>query len=85
MGTAGWRTYNERHKVVERARRLARSGEHADHTTILPLLEQLPGFEAARVRFEERMMRLQLDRLCAMSRARGPKPEPRPDRQEPMR
>ncbi len=80
MGITNWRTYNERGKVVEQARRLARSGQHADHTTILPLLEHLEGFEAARVRFEERAVLLQLDRLCVMARAPGARPEVRPDR-----
>jgi len=68
MPRTSWRTYNARQKVVEQARRLARSGKYADHTAILPLLENLEGFEAAQVRFEERAMRLQLDRLCASAR-----------------
>ena len=65
---ANWKTYNERHKVVQQAQRLARSGQHADHTTILPLLQPMAGFEVARVRLEDRAMRLQLDRLCAAAR-----------------
>jgi hypothetical protein len=63
-----WRTYNERHKVVQQAQRLARSGQYADHTTILPLLEKMEGFEAARARLEESAIRVQLDRLCAAAR-----------------
>jgi hypothetical protein len=67
--SSSWKTYNERHKVVQQAQRLARSGQHADHTTIIPLLQDLEGFEAARVRLEERALRSQLDRLCAIARA----------------
>ncbi len=64
-----WRTYSERHKVMARAQELARSGQHADHTTIIPALVHMAGFEAARVRLEEKAIRFQLDRLCAMARA----------------
>jgi hypothetical protein len=63
-----WRTYNERHKVVQQAQRLARSGQHVDHTTIIPLLRDLEGFEAARARLEEPAIQVQLDRLCAAAR-----------------
>lgn len=68
MKSTSWKTYNERHKVVQQAQRLARSGQHADHTTILPLLQHMEGFEAARARLEDRAMRLQLDQLCAAAR-----------------
>ena len=68
MKTKSWKTYHKRGKVVELARRLARSGQHADHTSILPLLEPLEGFEAARIRLEDRAIRAQLDRLCTMAR-----------------
>ena len=63
-----WKVYNDRGKVVMQAQRLARTGQHPDHTTILPLLEMMEGFEAARVRFEDRAKRVQLDRLCAAAR-----------------
>ena len=63
-----WRHYNNRGKVVMQAQRLARSGRYADHTAILPLLERMEGFEAARARLEEPAMRVQLDRLCAAAR-----------------
>ena len=68
MGTVSWKTYHKRRQVVYRAQQLARSGQHADHTTIIPLLEGLEGFEAARERLEERALRGQLDQLCAMAR-----------------
>ncbi len=64
----GWRTYNERRKVVAEAQRLARSGQYADHTAILPLLQHMEGFEAARARLDERAMRAQIDKLCRMAR-----------------
>jgi hypothetical protein len=66
--TVSWKTYNERHKVMKLAQQLARSGQHVDHTTIIPLLRSMEGFEAAAVWFEAPAMRLQLDRLCAASR-----------------
>ncbi len=54
--------------MVARAQQLARSGQHADLTTIIPLLRNMEGFEAACILFETPAMRLQLDRLCAASR-----------------
>jgi hypothetical protein len=51
------------------ARDLARSGLHIDHTTIVRELEAMEGFAAARPRLEDRAIRSQLDKLCAMSRA----------------
>lgn len=72
-----WKTYNNRGKVVKQAQRLARSGQHADHTTIIPILEHLDGFDAARVRLEDRAVRVQLDRLCALAQRAGSKPAKR--------
>ena len=72
--SSSWKTYNERQKVVQQAQRIARSGQHADHTTVLPLLESLEGFAAARARLEDRAVRLQLDRLCALAQARRERP-----------
>lgn len=69
--TASWKTYNERHKIVQQAQQLARSGQHADHRTIIPLLEELAGFAAARERLEDCTIRAQLDRLCTMARDPG--------------
>jgi hypothetical protein len=68
--TVNWRTYSERHKVVQRAQRLARSGQYPDHASIIPLLQDMEGFEAARLRLEERAVRSQLDRLCAMAQSK---------------
>ncbi len=68
MTSTSWKTYHKRRQVVYQAQRLARSGQHADHTTIIPLLESSEGFEDARLRLEDRAIRSQLDRLCALTR-----------------
>ena len=68
MTSTSWKTYHKRRQVVYQAQQLARSGQHADHTTIIPLLESLEGFEDARLRLEDRAIRSQLDRLCALAR-----------------
>ena len=60
--------YRLRGKVLNHARALARSGEHADHQTILLHLVALEDFEAVRSVFADRAICLQLDRLCAMAR-----------------
>ena len=68
--------YNQRRKVLNHARDLARSGEHADHQTILPHLATLEDFEAVRSMFADRAICAQLDRLCTRARNReGPLPE----------
>ena len=63
------RIYRRRRQVLDRARELARSGQHADHTTIIRELEAIESFEIAGVRLEDRAIRTQLDRLCAMAQA----------------
>jgi hypothetical protein len=70
MTKPAWKVCNERRKVIAYAQRLARSGQHSDHATIIPLLEGLEGYEIARERLEQRAIRVQLDRLCAMARDR---------------
>ena len=60
--------YNQRRKVLNHARALARSGEHADHQTILPQLATLEDFEAVRRVFEDRAICAQLDLLCTRAR-----------------
>ena len=62
------RLYKLRARVVRQAQKLARSGQYSDLAAILPELEPLEGFAAARERFEDRALRAQFDRLCAMSR-----------------
>ena len=60
--------YRQRGKVLNYARDLARSGEHADHQTILPQLAALEDFEAVRSVFEDRALCVQLDLLCTRAR-----------------
>ena len=60
--------YRQRKKVLTYARNLARSGEHADHQTILPQLAALEDFEAVRSMFADRALCAQLDLLCAVAR-----------------
>ena len=60
--------YNQHRKVLNHARDLARSGEHADHQTIILHLAALEDFEVVRGVFEDRAICVQLDRLCAMAR-----------------
>ena len=57
-----------RRKVLNHARALARSGEHADHQTIIPHLAALEDFEAVRGVVTDRALCAQLDKLCAMAR-----------------
>ena len=57
--------YKKRAKVLNHARDLARSGEYADHQTILPQLAALEDFEAVRSVFADRAICAQLDLLCA--------------------
>jgi len=60
--------YRKRGKVLNHARDLARSGEHADYQTILPQLAALEDFEAVRSMFADRALCAQLDLLCATAR-----------------
>lgn len=66
MGS-NWKLYHRRGKIVEQARRLARSGQHKDHTSILPLLALMDGYAVARLRLEDRAVRAQLDQLCILA------------------
>ena len=68
--------YNQRRKVLNHARDLARSGEHADHQTIVSHVAALEDFEAVRSVFEDRVICAQLDKLCARARNRE---EPLPE------
>jgi hypothetical protein len=77
----------KRGKVLSYARVLARSGEHADHQTIIPHLAALEDFEAVRRVFEDRAICAQLDLLCAFAREAAPELTSRPSSQgvRPMR
>jgi hypothetical protein len=61
------RLYAQRDKVVRQARKLARTGRYTDLTAILPELEPLEGYTAARERFNDRTLLSQLNRLCAIA------------------
>jgi hypothetical protein len=63
--------YRTRGKVLNHARALARSGEHADHQTIILHLSALEGFEAVRSMFADRALCAQLDLLCARARRKA--------------
>ena len=55
--------------TMNRARELARSGEHTDHSTILRQLStERPDFGRVRSAIEERPFLAQLDRMCSMAR-----------------
>ena len=60
--------YRLRGKVLNHARDLARSGEHADCQTILLHVAAVEDFEAVRSVFADRALCAQLDLLCAMAR-----------------
>ena len=70
--------YVWRAKLMNYARTLARSGEHADHKSIIAHLATLEGFEAVRGRFEDRAFHAQLDKLCALARGAAPELTSRP-------
>ncbi len=67
-------------RILEQARRLARSGQYSDWTSVITKLELEEGFEHARRRFEEAAFRSQLNQLCAMAQAEGARPRPVPAR-----
>jgi len=69
--TSAWKTRLQRSKLLNRARDLARSGEHESHASILADLESLEGFADARDRLRD--IRSQLDQLCALAQAGRPR------------
>jgi hypothetical protein len=72
MGATGNVLYKKRGKVLKRARDLARSGEYADHHSIIPHLAALEEVEAVRGVFEDRAFCAQLDKLCTFAREAAP-------------
>ena len=68
MQSRNWTSLYGSGQVVREAQRLARSGQYADHATIIPQLERMEDFEAARARLEEPAFPAQLDWLCTMAR-----------------
>ncbi len=71
MRTFDW-NQKQRARLLNRARELARTGRHPDHTSILAQLETVEGFAGAAE--EIAPIRLQLDRLCGMKQAAGREP-----------
>jgi hypothetical protein len=61
-----------RTKVLKLARDMARSGQHANHVSILAELETVRGFVDAQPCFTNRVLTAQLDRLCAMAQTAAP-------------
>jgi hypothetical protein len=66
---AHWKIQNQRTKVLNLARALARSGQHETHHSILAELEIVEGFVEAYGRLTDQVISSQLDRLCAMAQA----------------
>ena len=64
---ASQRRYALQSKLMNHARVLARSGEHADHKSIIAHLAVLDDFAAVRGRLEDRAFHAQLDKLCAIA------------------
>jgi hypothetical protein len=64
---AHWKIQNQRTKVLNLARVLARSGQHQTHRSILAELEIVEGFADAYRSLTDRAISSQLDRLCAMA------------------
>ncbi len=62
------RAYRQRAYVLNCARALARSGQYADCASIIQELQAIEGFDRAQQWFEQQALRIQIDRLCAMSR-----------------
>jgi hypothetical protein len=64
------RRYALQTKLMNHARALARSGEHADHKSIIAHLAALDDFAAVRGRLEDRALRAQRDKLCVIAQGR---------------
>ena len=66
-----WAEEQQRRTILDRARELARSGQHSGSESIVAELQAMDGFELARARLEEPEVREQLDRLCDVARNIG--------------
>jgi len=62
---------DQRVRVLNRARALARSGQHPDHKSILAELEPMEGFAETLDRLQ--LIRSQLDRLCTLAQSGRPR------------
>ena len=72
-----WKAYGQRSKVLNLARDLARSGQHADHRSIIAHIELVGDFADVRDRLVDRAIRSQLDRLCLLAQASPVRKHPR--------
>ncbi len=59
--------HQQRRKLLDRARELARSGRHANYKIIIRELEHVQGFDLVRTRFQEYAFLSQLDRMCRVA------------------
>lgn len=68
----GWSpAYKVRSRVIAEARAMARSGQHADHVSILAHLHEWEEFRPVLDKLD-RPLRGQLDKLCALTKNRAP-------------
>ncbi len=63
-----------RKALLEHARNMARSGNHANAESIVTALQSADGFKCVRPWFDDRLFRQQLDRLCTLAREDGTGP-----------
>ncbi len=57
-----------RGQILTQARKLARSGDYLDYTSIMTELQMVEDFEVVRSRFEDAAFRTQLNLLCERAR-----------------
>ena len=62
--------------LLERARDLARSGEHGGAEAVIAAMRHAEAFDDARCWLDDWSFRHQLDRLCAMARQGRPQRRP---------
>jgi len=57
-------------KLLDKAYRMARTGRHADHQSILPELRRSVEYPQMRAFLESALFLRQIDAICAISRKR---------------
>ena len=72
--------YARRRRAMDRARDLARSGEHADHHSIISHLAGREDSAVVQEWLEDRAFHAQLDKLCTLARGSVPELTSRPCR-----
>ncbi len=58
----------DRMALLEHARKLARSGEHADADSVMAAMQDIEDFTEVQHWFQDWAFRHQLDRLCTLAR-----------------